>query len=113
MSISNGIVNYPVYTIPSSSNPCERDIGSGTLYRLSLYDAKPVYDYNNNGSLDTDDREITLGSPGIPSDMIGHRDEEGRLSECVNMECFPSDPTAQVGDEIPKVHENYWFQKLN
>ncbi|MEM9601942.1 MAG: hypothetical protein AAGA11_03710 [Pseudomonadota bacterium] len=112
VSISNGIVNYPVYTIPSSSAPCERDIGSGTLYRMKLYDAQPVFDYSGNTTLGTEDREIPLAAPGIPSDMAGHRDPSGNLSECVNMQCFQSDPNATAGT-IPNVQENYWFQQLN
>ena len=109
--ISDGIVNFPVYTIPSGSNPCERDIGQGTIYRMSLFDAKPIFDYNGNTTLDTDDREVELFTPGIPADLVGHRDEEGRLSVCAGLECFPADPNRTVTDANPPAVDNYWFRK--
>ncbi|MEM9601615.1 MAG: hypothetical protein AAGA11_02020 [Pseudomonadota bacterium] len=109
--IAEGIINYPVYTIPSSSNPCQHNIGQGSLYRMALYDAQPVHDYNLNGTLDTDDREIPLKGAGIPPDAVGHRDPEGNLSVCVGFECYPADPNVQPGDENPKVYESYWFQR--
>ncbi len=109
--ISQGIVNFPVYSIPSNSNPCARDLGEGTLYRMALFDAQPVFDYNNNSNLDTSDREVALTTPGIPADLVEHRDESGNLTVCSGLECLPADPTLSPGDETPEVFENYWFQR--
>ncbi|MEM6985485.1 MAG: hypothetical protein AAF499_03000, partial [Pseudomonadota bacterium] len=109
--IAEGIVNYPVYTIPSSSDPCRNNIGEGTLYRMSLYDALPVHDYNVSGALETEDREIPLRAPGIPADLVAHRDPDGNLSICAGFECAPADPNLQPGDENPRVYNNYWFQR--
>ncbi|MEM6987608.1 MAG: hypothetical protein AAF499_13840 [Pseudomonadota bacterium] len=108
--ISDGIVTFPVYTLPSNNTPCSYDIGKGSVYRMTLFDARPVTDVNDDGEIETSEREIPLLAHGIPPDVVAHRDEAGRLSVCVGLECQQSDPTADPNAPSP-VHENYWYTR--
>ncbi|MDT8385065.1 MAG: PilC/PilY family type IV pilus protein [Gammaproteobacteria bacterium] len=104
----NGEVFFTTYTPPTSValSSCAPPPGTGSLYRVSLFNASPVIDVNADGDLDDlTDRSLDLPRPGIPPApaAVFHKNSSGKveLGLCVGTDC----------EEMPnaiQMQETYW-----
>jgi len=110
----NGEIFFTTYTPPESTarSSCEPQPGTGRLYRVSLFDARPVsYTDEASDSDDdpptptTDDRITILDRPGIPSAPIAmfRKNSDGNVEiiHCEGTEC------ERLPDAI-QMQETYW-----
>jgi type IV pilus assembly protein PilY1 len=112
----NGEIFFTTYTPPETAEngACTRQLGTGTLYRVSLFDAKPtLINYSADGDVIASvvgDRTTSLVRPGIPSSpTIMFREtfnDDGtsngvKIIHCEGTEC------EELPDSI-KMEETYW-----
>ena len=112
----NGEIFFTTYTPPEAvaDGDCSRQLGTGTLYRVSLFDAKPtLINYNDDGDViaaTVGDRTTPLARQGIPSSpTVMFREtfnDDGtsagvKIIHCEGTEC------EELPDSI-KMEETYW-----
>ena len=89
----------------SSSTGCPAAVGTARAYAVSVANATPILDFDNDGDLEVDDRQIVLATGSIAPEPMALIPEG-------------SDPVILIGPETPVTNldfgnmsvRTYWYQ---
>lgn len=128
-STFNNQVIFASYTPPSNtvaSDACKAKSGDSRFYQINITDATPAQDFNNSGTLTTEDRYKQLTVAGLPPDPIilfpdirTVTNDDGSKTVCNGSDCTANtgkraDPLVCVGavcfnlNSATQVKKSYW-----
>jgi len=88
------------------ANPCEGTLGNATAYNFNILNGNAFLDWDGDGDIDTDDRNLALGG-GIPSDVVPVFTKEGVIG-IVGIEGGASQLGVLAG--LPRFR-TYWYEE--